>query len=62
MPDSSFDPRAIKRLRGSRAKRQNDAQGISAGLRSLYKSVVEEPIPDDLMNLLNSLDDEPPRG
>lgn len=36
----------------------SEAKTIATGLKTLYRNVVEEPIPDDLMNLLNSLDDE----
>ena len=35
-----------------------DSRTIAIGLRSLYRTVIEEPIPDDLMDLLNSLDDK----
>ncbi|WP_309750514.1 NepR family anti-sigma factor [Novosphingobium sp.] len=35
-----------------------DSRTITIGLKSLYRTVIEEPIPDDLMDLLNSLDDK----
>lgn len=34
-----------------------DSRVLATGLKSLYRSVIEEPIPDDLMDLLDSLDD-----
>lgn len=30
---------------------------LGVGLRSMYRSVLEEPLPDDMMALLNQLDD-----
>lgn len=30
---------------------------LAVGLRSMYQSVLEEPLPDDMMALLNQLDD-----
>lgn len=38
-------------------RRKVDTALITSGLKSLYRSVIEEPIPDDLLKLLDSLDD-----
>jgi len=52
-----------KRTNTKSGKRvRSDTAAISDGLKSLYRSVVEEPIPDDLLSLLNSLDDSPDAG
>jgi Anti-sigma factor NepR len=46
-------------LKGRGAKQsQKETRAIATGLKSLYRTVVEEPIPDDLLNLLDSLDDQ----
>lgn len=39
-------------------KSDPDSRTIAIGLKSLYRTVIEEPIPDDLMDLLDSLDDK----
>lgn len=41
----------------SRAKRQREEPGWAKGLRKLYDSVVEEPLPDSFKDLLKKLDD-----
>lgn len=50
-------PLDIKRRKANQPH-QEDSRAIATGLKSLYRTVVEEPIPDDLLNLLDSLDDE----
>ena len=35
-----------------------DSEGaIGAGLRSLYQNIVDEPLPDDMLSLLDQLND-----
>lgn len=40
---------------GRQSRKQKDPEWAS-GLRRLYDSVVEEPLPDSFMDLLNQLD------
>lgn len=46
---------------GDAAKRADGSPEWAGGLKQLYDSVVEEPLPDSFMDLLNQLDssDEP---
>ena len=37
--------------------RKNDEPGWAGGLRQLYNSVVDEPLPDSFKDLLKKLDD-----
>ncbi len=52
----------IKQGKGGRAtaplvaQTGGDADPIRAGLKKLYDSVVEEPIPDDFLSLLDRID------
>jgi hypothetical protein len=39
-------------------KRKTEDPGWSTGLRQLYHSVVEEPLPDSFKDLLDQLDDQ----
>ena len=41
---------------GNDAGKQGAPPGWAKGLRQLYDSVVEEPLPDDFRNLLDKLD------
>ena len=52
-PTASIKPHQKRR----KAAKGSLAPDISEGLRLLYKDVVEEPIPAELLDLLKSLDD-----
>ena len=41
------------------AKRRQDALGRR--LETLYKNVLDEPVPDDFLNILKGIDDKKPR-
>ncbi|MEJ2409367.1 MAG: NepR family anti-sigma factor [Novosphingobium sp.] len=43
--------------RGIRTPREDGEPGWASGLRKLYNSVVEEPLPDSFQDLLKKLDD-----
>lgn len=58
MPETPKKPPADPRRRKVYQPQQQESRAIATGLKSLYRTVVEEPIPDDLLNLLDSLDDE----
>jgi Anti-sigma factor NepR len=47
---------AKRKSRGNQTSHRTDSEGaIGAGLRSLYQDIVKEPLPDDIMALLNQL-------
>ena len=58
MPDTPKKPPADLKDRGIKQPQHQESRAIATGLKSLYRTVVEEPIPDDLLNLLDSLDDQ----
>ena len=58
MSDTPNTPPVDPKGRGANKPRQQESRAIATGLKSLYRTVVEEPIPDDLLNLLDSLDDQ----
>lgn len=41
------------------AKRRQDALG--RGLEAMYQGVLNEPVPDDFLNILKGIDDNKPR-
>ncbi len=43
---------------GNDADKQDAPPGWAKGLRQLYDSVVEEPLPDDFQHLLDKLDSD----
>lgn len=57
-PNFSSDEASGAHSASAAAGRQRESKTIATGLKTLYRNVVEEPIPDDLMDLLDSLDDE----
>lgn len=57
MSDVPRKPSADQEKGSSKHHPDPDSRAIATGLKSLYRSVIEEPIPDDLMDLLDSLDD-----
>lgn len=57
-PDLSSHHGSSSQSASADGGRQRESKTIATGLKTLYRNVVEEPIPDDLMDLLDSLDDE----
>lgn len=45
-------------VKGKRKHRKRDEPGWAKGLRQLYNSVVEEPLPDSFKTLLNKLEED----
>jgi hypothetical protein len=58
MTDTPKKPPLDDKGRGVKMPQHQESHAIATGLKSLYRTVVEEPIPDDLLNLLDSLDDQ----
>jgi Anti-sigma factor NepR len=58
MSDTPKTPPVDPKSKGTNKPRHQESRAIATGLKSLYRTVVEEPIPDDLLNLLDSLDDQ----
>lgn len=58
MSDTPKKPPVDPRGRSASQPQTQESRAIATGLKSLYRTVVEEPIPDDLLNLLDSLDDQ----
>ena len=58
MSDTPKKPPVDPKRRSGKQLQQQESRAIATGLKSLYRTVVEEPIPDDLLNLLDSLDDQ----
>ena len=58
MSEPPKKPPADLKGRGVKQPQHPESRAIATGLKSLYRTVVDEPIPDDLLNLLDSLDDQ----
>lgn len=56
--ESKTDKNGKKMARGSSPKNSNKAAspGWASGLRQLYNSVLDEPLPDNFKDLLSKLD------
>lgn len=52
------DNGAMKNIGHQRTQRRQAAPDWASGLRRLYDSVVEEPLPDSFAQLLDQLDDK----
>lgn len=57
---SSFRPSAAKNLAALNDKDAPEA--IGRRLRDMYEDVVNEPVPDEFLELLAKLDDQPEDG
>jgi len=49
----------LEGLDKSKDSKHRDLPGWADGLRQLYDSVVDEPLPDSFKDLLSKLDDKP---
>ena len=52
--------RTVKPVKGKRQDNRKAGPEWASGLKQLYDSVIEEPLPDSFKDLLSKLDDERP--
>lgn len=50
--------RTVKPVKGKRQDKNKRGPEWATGLKQLYDSVIEEPLPDSFKDLLSRLDDE----
>ena len=57
--EATLPPPASAQPDGEALSARADPPAWATGLRALYDSVVEEPLPDSFLDLLSQLDQEP---